>query len=179
MGEIKSTLDIVMEKTKHLSLSEEEREAQKKEDARKNVRGLIQKYKDQIFTIKQLEDEWNDLEKENQLSDRQILVDEIMDQLHLNADNSLLMTSLKEICGQDTGPLESVLDDYINKKTEVVQARQEAIQEEIADRYHISGSAVVPNLETDSDWAEAMKAFENNYQEKFEAEKANYKWPNH
>ena len=97
MGEIKSTLDIVMEKTKHLSLSEEEREAQKKEAIRKTVKGLIQKYKDQIFTIKQLEDEWNDLEKENQLSDRQILVDEIMDQLHLNADNSLLMTSLKEI----------------------------------------------------------------------------------
>ena len=179
MGEIKSTLDIVMEKTKHLSLSEEEREAQKKEAIRKTVKGLIQKYKDQIFTIKQLEDEWNDLEKENQLSDRQILVDEIMDQLHLNADNSLLMTSLKDICGQDTGSLESVLEDYINKKTEVIQARQEAIQEEIADRYHISGSAVVPNLETDSDWAEAMKAFENNYQEKFEAEKANYKWPNH
>jgi hypothetical protein len=175
MGEIKSTLDIVMEKTKHLSLSEAEREAQKKEAIRKTVRGLIQKYKDQIFTIKQMEDEWNALEKENQLSDRQILVDEIMDQLHLNADNSLLMTSLKDICGQDTRALESVLDDYINKKTEVVQARQKAIQEEIAAHYHISGSAVVPNLETDSDWAEAMKAFENNYQEEFEAEKANYK----
>ncbi len=175
MGEIKSTLDIVMEKTKHLSLSEEEREAQKKEAVRKSVKGLIQKYRDRIITIKQLEDEWNDLEKENQLSDRQILVDEIMDQLHLNADNSLLMTSLKDICGQDTGPLESVLDDYINKKTEVVQTRRKAIQKEIAARYRISGSAVAPNLETDSDWAEAMKVFENNYQEKFEAEKANYK----
>ena len=175
MGEIKSTLDIVMEKTKHLSLSEEEKEAQKKEAVRKSVKGLIQKYRDRIITIKQLEDEWNDLEKENQLSDRQILVDEIMDQLHLNADNSLLMTSLKEICGQDTGPLESVLEDYINKKTEVVQTRRKAIQKEIAARYRISGSAVAPNLETDSDWAEAMKVFENNYQEKFEAEKANYK----
>lgn len=175
MGEIKSTLDIVMEKTKHLSLSEEEREAQKKEDIRKPVKGLIQKYKDQIITIKQLEDEWNDLEKENQLSDRQILVDEIMDQLHLNVDNSLLMTSLKDICGQDTRSLESVLEDYTNKKTEAIQTRRKAIQKEIAKRYHMSGSAVAPNLGMDSDWAEAMKAFENNYQEKFEAEKANYK----
>ena len=174
MGEIKSTLDIVMEKTKHLSLSEKEREAQKKEAIRKTVKGLIQKYKDRILDAKQLEDEWNELEKENQLSDRQILVNEIMDQLHLNADNSLLMTSLKDICGQDTRSLESVLDDYINKKTEVIQTRRKTIQKEIAKRYHISGSAVVPNLETDSDWAEAMKVFENNYQEKFEAEKANY-----
>ncbi|HIJ56268.1 MAG TPA: hypothetical protein HPQ03_09095 [Deltaproteobacteria bacterium] len=175
MGEIKSTLDIVMEKTKHLSLSEEEKEAQQIEDIRKTVKGLIQKYKDRIIAIKQLEDEWIDLEKENRLSDRQILMDEIMDHLHLDLDNSLLMTSLKAICGRDTGPLESLLEDYINKKTEVVQERHEAIQKEIAVRYHISGSAVVPNLETDSDWAEAMKAFENNYQEKLEAEKANYK----
>ena len=175
MGEIKSTLDIVMEKTKHLSLSEEEKKAQKREDIKKTVRGFIQKYKDRIFTIKQLEDEWNDLEKENRLSDRQILVDEIIDQIHLDADNSLLVTSLREICGQDTGPLESVLEDYTNKKSEIIQARRKAIQKEINRRYHISGSAVVPNLEADSDWAEAMKIFENNFQEKFEAEKANYK----
>ena len=82
---------------------------------------------------------------------------------------------MKDICGQDTGSLESVLEDYINRKTVVIQTRRKAIQKEIAKRYHISGSAVTPNLETDSDWAEAMKAFENNYQEKFEAEKTNYK----
>ena len=106
---------------------------------------------------------------------RQLLVDEIVDQIHLNTDNSLPVASLREICGQDTGPLESVLEDYLNKKTEVVRSRQEVLQKDIADRYHISGSAVAPNLETDSDRAEAMKAFESNYQEKFEAEKTNYK----
>ena len=30
MGEIKSTLDLVMEKTRHLTLSQEEKDAQKK-----------------------------------------------------------------------------------------------------------------------------------------------------
>ena len=35
MGEIKSTLDIVMEKTKHLSLSKAEKDAQKIEEIRK------------------------------------------------------------------------------------------------------------------------------------------------
>ena len=123
MGEIKSTIDIVMEKTKHLSLSEAEKEAQKKENIRKTVKGLIQKYKDRILDAKQLEDAWNNLEKENQLSDRQILVDEIMDQLHLNADNSLLITPLTDICGQDTGPLESVLEDYKNKKRVILRKR--------------------------------------------------------
>jgi len=175
MGEIKSTLDIVMEKTKHLSLSEAERDAQKEEEARKKVRGLIQKYQDRILDAKQLEDDWKGLEKAYSLSDRQILAEEIIDQINLNTDNSLLLAFFSDICGQDTGPLESVLEDYINKKAEVVQIRQDAIRENIADRYHISGSAVIPNLETDSDWAEAMKVFEDNYQEKIEAEKANYK----
>jgi len=175
MGEIKSTLDIVMEKTKHLCLSEEEKDAQKKEEAKKIVKGLIQKYKDQVINIKQLEDVWNGLEKENNLSDRQILVDEIIDQIQLNQENSLLMILLKDICGQDISSLDSILEDYTNKKTEVFQARQETIQNEITDRYKISGSAVVPNLEMDSEWADAMKAFENSYQEKFDMEKENYK----
>ena len=175
MGEIKSTLDIVMEKTKHLSLSDEEKEAQKEEEARKNIRGLIQKYKDRILDSKQMEDGWSELKKEYNLPDRQLLVAEIIDQIHLNTDNSLLVDYLKDNCKQDMKPLESILEDYMNKKAEAVRIRQKSIRKGIGDRYHISGSAVVPNLEIDSDWKEAMKAFESDYQEQLEAEKTNYK----
>ena len=175
MGEIKSTLDIVMEKTKHLSMSDEEKKAQKKDEAGKNIKGLIQKYKDRILDANQLEAEWNDLKSEYGLKDRQLLVNEIIDHIRLDADNSLLITFLRDVCGQDTKPLEAVMEHYLEKKLEVIQARQQELRKDLADRYHVSGAAVVPNLEVDSDWTEAMRVFENNSQGKFEAEKANYK----
>ena len=42
MGEIKSTLDLVMEKTKNLSLSDEERLGQKNKEIASRIRGLLQ-----------------------------------------------------------------------------------------------------------------------------------------
>ncbi len=46
MAEIKSTLDLVMEKTKHLKMSDSERKALDVEETLKKVPGLVQKYMD-------------------------------------------------------------------------------------------------------------------------------------
>ena len=49
MGEIKSTLDLVMEKTRHLTLSQEEKDSQKKVEVHKRLKGLVQKYRDNLL----------------------------------------------------------------------------------------------------------------------------------
>lgn len=46
MAEIKSTLDLVLERTKHLSQSSEEKQAQKQKDIANRLNGLLQKYQD-------------------------------------------------------------------------------------------------------------------------------------
>ena len=44
MAKIKSTLDLIMEKTKHLSLSEEERQALEEQELNKRVQALLVRY---------------------------------------------------------------------------------------------------------------------------------------
>ena len=63
MGEIKSTLDLVMEKTKHLSLSDEEKQNQKNSEIEKRVNGLLQKCRDQILSTDELQKEYARLKK--------------------------------------------------------------------------------------------------------------------
>lgn len=46
MGEIKSTLDLVMDKTRHLTLSDEEKQEQKEKEFKKNLKGPAQKFQD-------------------------------------------------------------------------------------------------------------------------------------
>ena len=46
MGEIKSTLDLVMDKTRHLTLSDEEKQEQKEKEFRKKLKGPAQKFQD-------------------------------------------------------------------------------------------------------------------------------------
>ena len=65
MGEIKSTLDIVLEKTKHLKLSQDEKRAQKSKEFEKRLMGLLQKYLDQLLNLHQLQKELNRLKKSN------------------------------------------------------------------------------------------------------------------
>ena len=58
MAEIKSTLDLVMEKTRNLSLSSEERAEQKSKEIRSQIRGLIQKFQDQIISSDRFESDY-------------------------------------------------------------------------------------------------------------------------
>ena len=46
MGEIKSTLDLVLEKTKNLNLSSEEKQEQKQKEVENRIKGMMQKYQD-------------------------------------------------------------------------------------------------------------------------------------
>ena len=68
MAEIKSTLDLVMEKTKNLSLSSEERQAQKSKEIESRLRGLLQKFKDQALSADKFKSEYQKLKKDYNLS---------------------------------------------------------------------------------------------------------------
>jgi len=81
VSEIKSTVDIVLEKTKHLTLSEDEKRAQKKKEARQNLAGLLQKYQDEVLDIHQLKDNLNKLREFSDFIDTHALVSEILNRI--------------------------------------------------------------------------------------------------
>ena len=54
MGEIKSTLDIIMEKTKGLTMTEEEKTAFKSKEMEGKVKGALQKFLDGILDVERL-----------------------------------------------------------------------------------------------------------------------------
>lgn len=63
MGELKSTMDIIMEKSSHLTLSEEEKREQVSAEMQQRLKGLIQKSLDRALKMEQLKQELNALEK--------------------------------------------------------------------------------------------------------------------
>ena len=69
MGEIKSTLDLVMEKTRHLSLSSAEKQKQKSIEIENRIKDLLQKYEDQIVSTDNLKTEFDKIKTEFSLSD--------------------------------------------------------------------------------------------------------------
>ena len=171
MSEIKSTLDIVLEKTKHLTLSKDEKQAQKKKEARKRLAGLLQKYQNRILDIDRLKDDLNALKEFYDFIDTRALVREILSRIKLDNDNTLFMTILDDLCPADPDGLKSVLSEY--KKT--VRLRQDQRSDQIIDNlsrdYHISGSAVVPNLAVDDEWAADLQTINTDYNRLLSREK--------
>ena len=77
MGEVKSTLDLVMEKTKNLNLSNEEREEQKNKEIKNRLRGLVQKFQDAVLSTDNLRADYQKLKNEYHLENNRRLIKEI------------------------------------------------------------------------------------------------------
>jgi len=57
MGEIKRTLDLIMEKTKNLTMSPEEKEEIRRQEWLKKTRGWIQKFLDDLVDMDKIKTE--------------------------------------------------------------------------------------------------------------------------
>ena len=171
MGEIKSTIDLVMEKTRHLTLSREEKEEQKQGEIQKRIKGLLLKYQDKLINKQQLKNDVEDLGSSHCKTADQVLRSEILDGVDLDKDNTSRIELLKEICGLEVKGLEAVLHDYLGLIVESATKRMKQIKEDLSKNRFISGSAVVPNLEMDTEWLADVREIKNKFAEKFNHEK--------
>jgi len=151
MGEIKSTLDLVMEKTRNMSLSAEERKAQKDKEISSRIRGLLQKFADRALSTKNFRSEYQKLQKDYDLSGNTPLIKEIFSRIELTKDNQSLFDLLAEY-QLDFEGLASVLEDFQAARDTAARNRCKIIKDQLAKTHFISGSAVVANLENDDQW---------------------------
>jgi hypothetical protein len=148
MAEIKSTLDLVMEKTRNLNLSSEERKEQKDNEIGSRIRGLLQKFMDQALRTENFKSEYQKLQKNHDLSGNAHLIKEICGQIELEKDNQALFELLAEYKFDFEG-FESVLKEFQAARETAAVERRKILKEQLAKTHFISGSAVVPNLEND------------------------------
>jgi hypothetical protein len=154
MGEIKSTLDLVMEKTKNLSLSDEERQGQKNKEIESRIRGLLQKFNDQALNAANLKSEYQKLKKDYDLSANVPLIKEICRQIELGEDNHAWFELLACFKVADIEGVSSVLNEFDEVIDAAARERSKILKDKLAEKHFISGPAVVPNLEADKAWRE-------------------------
>ena len=172
MAEIKSTLDLVMEKTKNLSLSSAEKQAQKSKEIESRIRGLLQKFKDQALSADKFQSEYQKLKKDYNLSEDAHLIKEICGQIELGEDNQALFELLAEFKIVDVEGLMSVLLEFQTVFDAAAGQRQKILKDQLAKTHFVSGSAVVPNLENDAEWRKEAGEIQAKYNRLLDEEKA-------
>ena len=172
MGEIKSTIDLVMEKTRHLTLSQEEKDSQKKAEVHKRLKGLVQKYQDNLLRKDRLEKELNILKKTFDMNIDQILLNLILSSLEPGRHYKMYLELLNEIYGLNVSGLEKIFQDFKGAVKSATEERVREIKADLAKTRFISGTAVVPNLESDSEWLSMLGNIKGRYDQILDREKS-------
>ncbi|MBE9573272.1 MAG: hypothetical protein IMF11_21805 [Proteobacteria bacterium] len=165
MGEIRSTMDIIMEKAKGLTMTEEEKEAFRKKETEGKVRGLFQRFLDGFIDAERLKDEIGSLGEERYAMAREALIRECMGRMEPGADNTILLDALENAAGLDIAPIRKIILDYNQDLEQQKMDRKQVLQKKIKG-LGISGSAVIPNIHADQEWIRYLPEMNKGFQKK-------------
>ena len=158
MGEIRSTLDLVMEKTRNLSLSEEEKTRQKKADFTRRLQGLLQQYADGGDSVESAVKRMAALKAEFDLSNPELITREILGRIDPDRENDRWIDLLGTLVPEALAPLQIILEAHRKNRARLLRTAQKRLRENLFRSCGIEGSAVVPNPDKDPDYAEATGA---------------------
>ena len=171
MGKIKSTLDLVMERTKNLSFTDEEKKEQKEKEAQKIINGYIQKFSDELIKKEQFKKEIKRLAEADNVDYEKITIREITKRLVLGKNSNPLFELLNDVFKINITPLLEVIESYNQKINDAGEARGVKILDELSQKHGISGTAVIPNLMSDDVFREKILEIRNNSDKMFALEK--------
>jgi len=151
MAEIKSTLDLIMEKTQNMVLTEDEKEEIRRKELNGKIKGWIQQYRDNIMSLEAIKSEIQKEEKDRQVELKKTLKKESIQRIEPDEDNTKSFQLLEEILGINK---DSIIN-MINRFQEMQDTEKINKTNEMKNRLNekgISGTAVVPNLDSDKEW---------------------------
>ena len=163
MVEIRSTMDIIMEKAKGLTMTDEEKSKFRQQEMTGKIRGPIQKFLDGTMNMERLKSEVTAIgEKDWNMSCR-IILDEVKNRIEPERDNDLFFNILEGILGMETAPIRALLVGFKERLIKERASREKQFMEDLEKR-GISGSAVLTNIDGDPVWdrhvAKAKEGFQ-------------------
>jgi len=168
MAEIKSTLDIIMEKTKHFTLTEKEKKAFKKKEIEGKVRGLILKFIDGFMDLKMLKQEIASFDQKNQMAAIEAVTEECLGRIDPEAENRPFLDILEQVAGLDTASLNHLLSKFHRDLDHEKDALEQDLREQLLKK-DISGSAIQPNIRADRGWIDYVQKAKEGFRKELQA----------
>jgi len=151
MSEIKSTLDLIMERTKDLTLSDDEKREIKRKEEEERMRGLIQRGMDGTLTPAALDRELTAAIEQDPDFTRNTLREEIIERLNPETDTDRLLDILERHTGIRKDDCTEKLDQFRSRAAAERKRREGPLREGLTDA-GIRGNAVIPNIDRDGQW---------------------------
>jgi len=157
MAEIKSTLDLIMERTKDLTMTVDEKKALQRKEWEGRVKGWVQKYIGGTIPLEDLKIQVESCQsKIQELPD--IIKAEVVQHIHPENDNASLLQLLEELLDTDAKPIVDLITLFQNNLNASMIARRKAMKKALEQK-KVFGSSVVPNLDHDGEWQEYLQKY--------------------
>lgn len=158
MAEIKSTLDLIMEKTRHLSMNEDEKSALKNQELAQKVRGIAHAFLRGDKNIRFFVQEMNRFPPDQQEEARRLCLDCFLEQITPFDDNhrplkgveNLLDKAAREHWDNTLGEMKKTV---LEKQARVLEAVEEQTRQVLASK-GLQGPALLPGSEQSPRWKE-------------------------
>jgi hypothetical protein len=161
MAEIKSAVELAMEKTKDLQLSQDEMNKIKEEEMKSKAQGLVNRFLEVDFHRKEVEKELSKFTPEEQKELAKLLLYHLSEAIHLDRDNDLIFQGIETIRKESKGlnsQIRQLIEKYRRQKEKAYQETGKNLLAAWA-KQGISGSAVQAKVEGSPEWETALSRF--------------------
>ena len=165
MGEIKSTLEIIMEKAKGLSITEEEKKAIQKKELNNRIKILINRYIEGGWNIEKLKEELKSIDDKDIVDS--LIIRQCMEKLELGSENISLLDLIQEFDPKLARSVRRIISEYVDKMEGRKQIREEMIRNSL-NREGISGSAIVININADNQWQSILTKLKEEFKDEID-----------
>jgi hypothetical protein len=155
MAEIKSTLDLVLERTRHLTLSSVEKEEIEVKEALKKASGYLSRYRDGVLSLDALLKEMQGLAPEIRDRVRREMVRQMSLALDLLPDTDALIPAMEALADSGWTDLLARVRQCRTEVREALEAARGGIEERMLAELAaagVRGSAVAVRTEGDQQW---------------------------
>ena len=183
-NEIKSALEIALEKAQRLgALSEEEKQSLKNEELAAAGEALAERYLNGL-PLRDIEIELAGRAEQDRRITSHHLLNHLLDRIDMVPveRNDKILNAIQQLSG-DSGIVQSIRDLIQEYESAIEKAKRENLSAlETAKRNEleskgISGSAVQPALETSLEWKQIRQNLDSHYQERLEEIRQKHKNP--
>jgi hypothetical protein len=166
MGEIKSTLELAMERTKKVAISEKEKEEMKRREVLQKATGLFHRYREGHLPLNEILKQIERMEKKTATTVKEFLLSQWIDALSLDDGEERILKGIESLEQRNIHEVKQkfhhLLSQYQGEKEKVKEkARLQLIEGLRKDG--ICGSAVEPKLQGSELWKKENENLDCSY----------------
>lgn len=169
MAEIKSTLEIVMEKTKGLRMSESDKEKLREEALSQKAKGLCSRYLEGQIDWEALVTDLRGRDERDRSLIKRAVYHHLVESLDISSYNDLASRAIEALANGRAKEILKKVHDLTTSYFKGRQKKQKKIRPDIwakLAKKGISGSAVEPNVNDSPEWKQMEKQLIRQYREK-------------